>query len=658
MRYSALLISAAVLACISFASWAQTSSDTSLQPAPAVPADVRMIIDISGSMKKTDPHNLRRPAVDLMLRLLPENSKAGIWTFGQSVNMLMPHRLVDESWRAQALTSAKTINSIAMYTNIGEALVRATEDASAVDAGFRRNLVLLTDGVVDIGPEAVLNINERKRILNEILPQLRAAGYVVHTIALSSDADQELMKKLAQSTDGVFAVADSAEELMQAFLQIFDQAVPAERLPLEDNGFVVDASVQEFTALIFRKADVPFSVIVAPDGREFSDTDSQQKVTWYKTDSYDLITVQQPAVGQWRVKTEMAPNSRVTVVSNLQLQVAALKTQIKVDQPLALAYSFAEDQETITKPEFLNLLSAQLLVTPAQGEAFTRVLASEAVPGDGVFRHQLPGFAPGNYQLRLTVDGKTFKREFVHQLQVNESAFKLDKQMVEQNGQPAFVYRLSADAGMVEKGSAQVSVLVDSKPGESREQALENNDESWEFVLTPAQPAHYRIRFKAKARAIDDTPIMETLVADDFYFPDEASVLAAQQPAAAVASSEASSEAAVAPVVESPGSNLWLYVGIGVANLLVLMVGFVAYRMIKSSKQSGELESLEKNLKNETGKNKPGKKASEPVAAAIDLSEPEGMAEMADMSLPQDDQGMADNLFPLDNLEDDSSKKN
>jgi hypothetical protein len=29
------------------------------------PADVRVIIDISGSMKKTDPTNLRKPAVDL-----------------------------------------------------------------------------------------------------------------------------------------------------------------------------------------------------------------------------------------------------------------------------------------------------------------------------------------------------------------------------------------------------------------------------------------------------------------------------------------------------------------------------------------------------------------------------------------------------------------
>src|SRR6187431_3396805 len=83
--------------------------------AKPLPADVRVIIDISGSMKKTDPENLRKPAVDLIVRLLPDHSKAGIWTFGQSVNMLVPHQVVDQAWRSQSVQKAKTINSVAMF---------------------------------------------------------------------------------------------------------------------------------------------------------------------------------------------------------------------------------------------------------------------------------------------------------------------------------------------------------------------------------------------------------------------------------------------------------------------------------------------------------------------------------------------------------------
>lgn len=49
--------------------------------------DVRILIDVSGSMKKTDPSNLRVPAMKLINGLIPAGAKAGVWTFGRYVNM-------------------------------------------------------------------------------------------------------------------------------------------------------------------------------------------------------------------------------------------------------------------------------------------------------------------------------------------------------------------------------------------------------------------------------------------------------------------------------------------------------------------------------------------------------------------------------------------
>ena len=48
---------------------AQESDDVQLPEQ----SDVRIIVDISGSMKDTDPENLRQPAVRLLARLLPED---------------------------------------------------------------------------------------------------------------------------------------------------------------------------------------------------------------------------------------------------------------------------------------------------------------------------------------------------------------------------------------------------------------------------------------------------------------------------------------------------------------------------------------------------------------------------------------------------------
>ena len=57
--------------------------------AAAEPVDVRLVIDVSGSMKSTDPENLRIPALELVVKLLPENSRAGIWTFANDVEPLV-----------------------------------------------------------------------------------------------------------------------------------------------------------------------------------------------------------------------------------------------------------------------------------------------------------------------------------------------------------------------------------------------------------------------------------------------------------------------------------------------------------------------------------------------------------------------------------------
>ena len=59
--------------------------------------DVRLLIDISGSMRESDPANLRQPALELMLRLLPDGARAGVWTFGEQVNMPVPHGVVDDA---------------------------------------------------------------------------------------------------------------------------------------------------------------------------------------------------------------------------------------------------------------------------------------------------------------------------------------------------------------------------------------------------------------------------------------------------------------------------------------------------------------------------------------------------------------------------------
>ena len=145
--------------------------------------DLRLVIDISGSMKKTDPENLRIPASKLLLNLAKEGTQFGVWTFGQYVNMLVPHKEVTPAWREEALSQVELINSVALYTNIGEALEKAAMNEREPDPEWDRTIVLLSDGKVDISKSDAVNQAEQDRIMNEVVPRLKKAGFKIHGVA-------------------------------------------------------------------------------------------------------------------------------------------------------------------------------------------------------------------------------------------------------------------------------------------------------------------------------------------------------------------------------------------------------------------------------------------------------------------------------------------
>lgn len=422
-----------------FAPLAQSEPSLST-PTVAKATDVRVVIDISGSMKKNDPANLRQPALELLLQLLPATSKAGVWTFGQYVNMLVPHGEVNDDWKAKASGKAVNIRSNGLFTNIGEALEKAAYDQINPKPDYQTHIILLTDGMVDIDKNSQKNQLERERILQRVLPEIGASGYTLHTIALSDHADKELLDHLALTTGGVSAVAHTADELMKVFLRIFDQTAPAEQLPLSNNRFLVDSSIEEFTALIFREPGSPPTRLVSPEGTEYQFEQKAESVSWYRTDQYDLVTIQQPMEGEWSVLADVAPDSRITIVSNLNLFVNPLPNNVFWDQALDLSLRMQDQEGVITDADFLQLLTITGAVHQLdqkidqksdqeaglqadQKEVWQQLLSKETPPSDGIYSASLDVFhEAARYKLSVVVDGKSFQRQLTHYLQAREVA--------------------------------------------------------------------------------------------------------------------------------------------------------------------------------------------------------------------------------------------
>ncbi|WP_246840998.1 vWA domain-containing protein [Hahella sp. CCB-MM4] len=384
-------------------------------------SDVRVLIDISGSMKKNDPKNLRKPALNLITELLPEGNSAGVWTFGEYVNELVPHQKVTPKWRTLAREKSKEISSSALFTNIGAALEKSSEDLPPGADYSNTHFILLTDGVVDISKATGANVTERERILTEVLPRFKSMGAKIHTVALSKNADQSLLQNISIATNGIYALAESSDELSKVFLQALQTAAPAEEIPLEDNKFDVDSSIEEFTALIFRADENSQTAIIEPTGEKFTVDSKPEYVRWFREVGYDLITVSRPLEGEWKLEAELAPGSRVTVVSNLRMVMDPLPSNFYAGDQLQLQVGFFEDGEQITNATFLGLVAVDVTIKTEDNKSGTKRISKDGEPpADGVFREKVTKLKDvGRYEVSVLGDGRTFRRQIRQLITLN-----------------------------------------------------------------------------------------------------------------------------------------------------------------------------------------------------------------------------------------------
>lgn len=576
--------------------------------------DVRLVIDVSGSMKRNDPANLRQPSIDLLLQLLPDEANAGVWTFGRWVNMLVKHQQIDPQWKRMAQSQVGEINSVGLFTNIGEALEKAAYDWQATDPAQEKNIILLTDGMVDVDKDPEVNRQEWRRIVDEVLPRLKAAGYRIHTIALSDNADTDLMNRLSLETDGVSGVAHTAEELMKVFLQAFDASAPAEEVPLSDNSFIIDSSVEEFTALIFRNDGSGSTELISPDQQRLTASTRSSDLNWYKTDRYDLITVKRPGEGEWGVNADMAPDSRITVVSNLNLRLSSIKSNLLVGSQPDFSFVLQEDGNTITNPDFLSLMHIEASlqggkVNGEMHELWRKVVSDDGVPAAGMYKGQLPPLRkPGVYELSLSVDGKTFKRELHRQISVRE-AFSADIREEFSDGKQQYVLTVIANQSDIDYAQSFVVASIRNPLKNAVVKPLESSGlDSWRVVFEPTIEGPYTVDIQAKGQMLDGSSFEQQLSPIEFNFSMEGGVVESQEPfvehepepAPTPTPTPAEEPEPKVDVVVSepePASDsvpMWMiYSALGIGNVILFGLGFLAYRKIM--KKDDELEELEED---------------------------------------------------------------
>ena len=476
--------------------------------------DLRVLIDVSGSMKKNDPSNLRRSALKLLIGLMPEGAYADVWVFGGKTRQLIKRSKVNADWKKRAKKVITGIHSRGQFTDIEAILNRSTKQWGEKNNKFNRSVILLTDGVVDVSKIKSESVGSRERVVQEVLPALVKKGVTIHTVALSKYADHELLKGLAIGSDGWYERVDSAKELQRIFLHMFEKAAPPETLPMTDNKFQVDSSVNEITLLIFRSKDKPPAQIIQPDVVTYVEGQLPKTISWHREKNYDMVTIKSPMEGEWGIMAEIDPDNRVMVVTDLKLVTTVFLNNIIMGEQFDIGAQIFEGDEVLTRKEILDVIKMNLVQVNPDKIKKKWVLrdngrGGDMFAGDGIFSTRLDAIAlDGLHEFTIFADGQTFKRKVRQTVQVRMPVITtVQRASKEQGG--GYYLEIKSREQIMKAATMKVTVtLIDPNGKWQQLKADKENNNIWvKNIAGLTEKGEYQINISIIGKSISGNPL-------------------------------------------------------------------------------------------------------------------------------------------------------
>ncbi|MEE9354395.1 MAG: VWA domain-containing protein [Methylococcaceae bacterium] len=471
--------------------------------------DTQVLIDVSGSMKKNDPANLRIPALKLLIDLLPQDSQAGIWLFGEKIENIASSNIASTAWKNQALQAAARVHSKGRYTDIEQALTIASVDWEKA-TNQQRNIILLTDGVVDIAKDQKKNRASRERIVQQIIPDLQSKNARVYSIALSNNVDSNLLKQIALETAGWNATANSAEELQKVFLRMFNKVAPRETLPLINNQFSVDNRIKEVSLLVFRTPNAPPTSLINPESIEIKKGNIPDNVKWRQESGYDIITISNPLPGTWQVLAKTDPDNQVMIVTDLKLVMSDLPNFVSEHEKIDFTAFFTDNDLLIQRKDFLDLVDIQLEQTDGFGHK-TQWLLKPSIDSPGYFQHNIEQtLTPGKHEFKLLANGKTFQREMTRSMEVITTPITIEKH-IDSTNRTATI-QLIPDTTVIDKDSMKITAKLTEGSNPTQSINMEKNDTGWSITHTiPSDASKTIFNFVIQGKTVRGSPITPTV---------------------------------------------------------------------------------------------------------------------------------------------------
>ncbi len=430
--------------------------------------DVFLLMDVSGSMKRTDPHGYQKLAAKLFVSLLKIEDRIGIITFGDTADVLLPLTLNPRKNKEEIFQAVQKINPNAQFTDLHQAIRLGLLELGKTKRE-NRILILLSDGKLDLGSR-----EKEKNAMGDITrlwPDFEKEKIKIFSIAFTDLSDAQFMEEVAQKTGGFFRFAKKAQDLPLIFSSLFEKMKSPETAPLADNSFLVDGTIREASVLVTKEPGITIEM-TDPKKNKYTPDQHGSNIQWFPAEVFDVVTIQNPMVGSWKVSLIGKEGNRIFILTNLKLQCTFTKSFVERGEKIPLEAFLEKDGTIIKERPILSRVSfsAEVLSPDKESQKIALLEKGEAKDpkkNSGIYAADLVANQLGEYTVRILAESKGFKREKNIQFRVQGSPPK----------------ESPPEDGKKTSAPSAAAPHPEKKKEQEKKKEKEKEEESWKKIL-------------------------------------------------------------------------------------------------------------------------------------------------------------------------------
>lgn len=251
----------------------------------------------------------------------------------------------------------------------------------------------------------------------------RAAGVRVYMVGFGAKTNPADYAPVVEATDGKGYKVLRGAELKKAFSGIFTHLHETEALPVTGNEVEMDDSVAAATIVLPKKKRGDRNQLVTPGDRVLSARVKYPGVKWTSFEEYDLVRIEDPEAGTWRVRQ---PSKLGGIVGHVNQSDLRLRVKVGPRSPMVGDITIVEawlekDGRIIDSYAQLKHLVMEAEVRdPAGRSKPSRLERKEG----GVFRVELGNILQGYHEVTLSAFSPNVQRERRMTYLVHPSCFQ------------------------------------------------------------------------------------------------------------------------------------------------------------------------------------------------------------------------------------------